>query len=135
MSIKKAQSGLLKRLRDLVGDANIAKEGLTFNAGTTPYYKVQFRIDKPSDPTLGTQYYRDNMEFQVFVMCQANKGTGQAMDLAESVRYEFRKGTTIVNDGIITNILETPQIGGAVVLGEWIMCPVLIPTITEVFSA
>ena len=132
MSVLKTQKGLIKHLNLLVPAVPTAYEGASFNAPATIYQRLQFRINQPDDPVLGTGYYRERIEMQIFVNAPTNKGTGEALTRAELLRTHFKKGTTISEDGILIHILETPQISGTVAFGDRIICPVLIDVVAEV---
>ena len=134
MSIKKTQIGLIKHLNALVSVLPTAYEGVSFTPPTSMYQRVQFRLLKPDDPTFGKGYYRERLELQIFVYGETNKGTGEVLDRAELLRTHFTKGTTIVESGLYLHILETPTIAGTTAIGDRIICPVLIPVITEVIT-
>lgn len=100
------------------------------------HQRVQWNIDRPTDPVLGVGYHRENLEFQVFVF--APKGTG-TLDLnaqTTKIRNAFRKGTTIFLDseGVRILILETPQIAGVSIVQGYAVSPVLIPVTIEVYN-
>lgn len=132
MSVLKTQKGLIKHLNLLVPSLPTAYEGASFTPPSTIYQRLQFRVNQPDDPVLGTGYYRERMELQIFVNAPANKGTGEALTRAELLRTHFKKGTTIAEDSILIHILETPQISGTVAFGDRIICPVLIDVTAEV---
>ena len=130
--ILETQLELLKRLKDLVGDSVIAKEGISFKPLDGVYYRTQFRISPPDDPVLGTGYYRERIEFQVFVHAPANQGTAAAINAASEIRTIFKKGSTFTRNGFLIHVLETPHIAGTTTFGDRTICPVMIPVVTEV---
>jgi len=132
MSVLKTQKGLIKHLNLLLPNIATAYEGASFTPPTTIYQRLQFRINRPDDPVLGTGYYRERIEMQIFVNAPTNKGTGEALARAELLRTHFKKGTTLSEDGILIHILETPQIAGTMAIGDRIICPVLIDVTAEV---
>ena len=132
MAVLETQRGLIKHLNLLLPNLPTAYEGLSFTPPSGIYQRLQFRINPPDDPVLGTGYYRERMEMQIFVNAPTNKGTGEALSRAQLLRTHFKKGTTISESGILIHILETPQISGTVALGDRIICPVLIDVIAEV---
>ena len=121
MAVLETQRGLIKHLNLLLPNLPTAYEGLSFTPPSTIYQRLQFRINQPDDPVLGTGYYRERMEMQIFVNAPTNKGTGEALSRAQLLRTHFKKGTTIVESGILIHILETPQISGTVALGDRII--------------
>lgn len=132
MSVLKTQKALVKHLNLLMPNVPTAYEGASFTTPNTLYQRLQFRINRPDDPVLGTGYYRERMEMQIFVNAPTNKGTGEALTRAELLRTHFKKGTTIAEDGVLIHILETPQIAGTIAIGDRIVCPVLIDVTAEV---
>lgn len=99
------------------------------------YQRVQFRISKPDDPVLGTGYYRERLEMQIFVSGLSDQGTGEVLDRAELLRTHFKKSTTLTESGVVVHVLETPTIAGTTIIGDRVFCPVLIPVIAEVLTA
>lgn len=132
MSIKKTQVGLIKHLQTLSPALPTAYEGVSFTPPTGMYQRVQFRISKPDDPVLGQGYYRERLEIQVFVYGAINKGTGEVLDRAEMLRQHFKKGTFLLEQQIPIHVLETPAISGTVVIGDRILCPVIITAVAEI---
>ena len=132
MSVLKTERALIKHLNLLTPALPTAYEGASFTPPTTIYQRVQFRVNQPDDPVLGTGYYRERIEMQIFVNAPTNKGTGEALTRAELLRTHFKKGTTIAEDGVLIHILETPQIAGTMAIGDRIVCPVLIDVTAEV---
>lgn len=135
MSVLKTQKGLIKHLNLLLPNLPTAYEGVSFNPPTGVYQRIQFRISRPDDPVLGTGYYRERIEMQIFVNAPSNKGTGEALARAELLRTHFKKSTTISEDGVLIHVLETPQISGTMAVGDRIICPVLIDVTTEVLCS
>ncbi len=111
-----------------------AYEGVNFNPPDGNYLMTQFRIGKPSDPTLGLGYHRENLQFQVFVMTPRGKGTGEATRQAELIRNRFAKGTYLNEAGVRIYVLETPFVGSATIVQGRVMVPVLVDLIGEVES-
>ena len=111
-----------------------AFEGLSFDPPTTMYQRCQFLIQSPDDPVLGTGYYRERIQFQVFIVGEANKGTAEAIQRAEIVRERFKKGTTLLEGGFRIHILSTPKVGSVSPVGTRTITPVLIDVVTEIYS-
>ena len=118
----------------LVPSLPTAFEGLSFDPPTTMYQRCQFLIQSPDDPVLGTGYYRERIQFQVFIVGEANKGTAEAIQRAEIVRERFKKGTTLLEGGFRIHILSTPKVGSVSPVGTRTITPVLIDVVTEIYS-
>jgi hypothetical protein len=132
MSILKTQTALIDHLKTLTPTLPTAYEGVSFTPPTGTYQRVQFLIQDPTDPVLGTGYYRENLELQIFVNSPNNKGVGEALSRAELLRVHFKKGLTIQKDTLRIHILETPRISGSAVIGDRLIVPILIPVVSEV---
>lgn len=92
----------------------------------TPYQRVQISPQRPENPTMGDDYYRERGEFQVFLCYPSNQGTGEILTRAELVRNHFKRGTTIVEGSRVVLITRTPQIAGETIIGDRVIVPVLI---------
>ena len=113
-----------------------AYEAMSFDAPDDDVYlRLQFVVNTPDDPTLGVGYYRERITAQIFVVDSAGHGTGTAEQLAETIRQHFKKGTTLIQDGVRIQVLTTPQISGSVVLQNKLIIPVMINVVGEVFTA
>jgi hypothetical protein len=96
------------------------------------YQRVQFNIGRPVDPVLGTGYFREDVELQIFVNAPVNQGTGEALDRAELLRKHFAKGLALPEQGDMLHVLTTPQIAGCAVIGNRVIVPVIIAVTVEV---
>lgn len=134
MSVLKTQTALIKHLKTLLPAIPTAFESVSFTPPNSLYQRVQFRVSPPDDPVFGTEYYRERMEMQIFLYGLSNKGTGEVLAQAELLRNHFKKSTTLVEQGIYIHILETPAISGTQVIGNRVICPVLIPVVAEIAS-
>jgi hypothetical protein len=132
MSVLKTEKALIKHLNLLTPALPTAYEAASFTPPTTIYQRVQFRVNQPDDPVLGTGYYRERIEMQIFVNAPTNKGTGEALSRAEILRQHFKKSTTLPEAGVLVHVLETPHISGTIAVGDRIICPVLISATAEV---
>lgn len=131
IEIKKAAE---RHLNTLTPTVPIAWEGVSFTPPTGLYERVQFTIQPPEDPVLGTGFHRERMTMQVFCLGATNKGTAEVLARAELVRNHFKKGTVFVEGDVKIHVLSTPQIAGATTLSDKAICPVLIELVAEVYS-
>lgn len=110
-------------------------EGVSFVPPTDSLYqRVQFVIQSPDDPVLGTGFHRERVTMQVFVVGLLNKGTSEVINRAELIRNTFAKGLVLNENNVRIHVLKTPQIAGTTVASDRIMCPVLIELVAEVYS-
>jgi len=133
MAIDKVKVALERHLSTMTPAVQTAFEGVSFKptAGTM-YQRAQLRIDDPDDPVLGKGYYRERVQFQVFVVAPSNKGTGAAIARAQLIRERFKKGTSLTESGVVLHVLETPRISGATSATDRVIVPVLINVVAEV---
>jgi hypothetical protein len=134
MAIAESKRALERHLMALVPSLPTAFEGVSFDVPTSMYQRCQLRIGKPTDPVLGTGYYREVIQFQVFILGEANKGTTESIQRAEIVREQFKKGTTLLEGDFRIHILSTPTVGSVSPVGTRTITPVLIDVVTEVYS-
>jgi Bacteriophage related domain of unknown function len=109
LNIKKA---LERHLVNNAGTTKIAFEGASFKPPAGLYLVCQFSNPRSIDPTIGRDYHREEVTFQVFVMDVSGKGTSNALAYAENIRSWFAKGSTWMESGTRINVLETPTIAG-----------------------
>lgn len=98
------------------------------------YQRVQFLVQTPEDPVLGTGFYRERVTMQVFVVGMINKGTSEVLSRAELIRDRFKKGLVLVENNVRIHVLRTPQVSGTAIASDRIICPVIIELVAEVYS-
>ena len=89
MALTEAKKALERRLTTLSPSLPTAYEGVSFTPPATMYQRVQFLIKNPEDVTIGDTYYREQIQMQVFVVDEPNKGTNSAITRAEVIRNLF----------------------------------------------
>ena len=134
MAIIEIKRAAERKLNALTPAVTTAWEGVSFNAPNGLYQRVQFTIQSPDDPVLGTGFHRERVTMQVFVVGAANKGTSEVINRAELIRNHFAKGLVLQEGNVRIHVLTTPQIAGNTVVSERIICPVLIQLVAEVYS-
>jgi hypothetical protein len=127
--------GCEKRISSVETVLPIAYEGINFIPPTSGMYlKTQFVSLGAEDPVIGKGYYREHIQFQVFITDNSGKGTTQALIKAGQIRDSFSKGTTIVEGGMSMHILTTPQIAGTIIIDGKVIIPVLIDITAEIYE-
>lgn len=134
MAIIQIKRAAERKLIELSPSFPTAWESVTFNPPDGLYQRVQFTIQAPDDPVLGTGFHRERMQMQVFVVGNANKGTSEVLERIELVRKHFAKGLVLDEDGIKIHVLSTPQITGSSIASERVICAVIIKLVAEVYS-
>lgn len=134
MAIIEIKRAAERKLSTLTPALPTAYEGVSFTPPNTMYQRVQFTIQTPDDPVLGTGFHRERMQLQVFVVGAANKGTSEVINRAELIRNHFAKGLVLQEGNVKIHVLKTPQIAGNTVVSERVICPVLIDLVAEVYS-
>jgi Bacteriophage related domain of unknown function len=131
INIKKAAE---RRLQSAFPTTPIAFENVKFEPTSALYFKTQFVISPPDDPVIGDKYYRERMQFQVFVCDKVNAGTANALTIAEQIRVLFAKATTMQEAGTNIYVFTTPQVSGSIVAQDRLIVPVIISLVGEVFT-
>ena len=134
MAVLEITKAAEQRLLEITPSIPTAFEGVHFEPPSGMYQRCQFIISPPDDPVLGTGYYRERVEFQVFVSSPAGLGVGDALARAELIRDKFKKGTYFTSGVIKIHVLSTPQVAGTVPLGDRVVVPVMISLVGEVYS-
>ncbi len=135
MAIIEVKRAAERHLSTLTPNIATGYEGVTFAPPVGLYQRVQFNIQTPDDPVLGTGFYRERITMQVFIAGALNKGTAEVIARAELVRNHFNKGLTLLENNIRIHVLRTPQIAGTSVASDRLVCPVIIELVAEVYSA
>lgn len=134
MAIIEVKRAAERHLQNLTPVIPTAWEGVSFTPPSELYQRVQFMIQRPTDPVLGKGFYRENITMQIFVVGATNKGTAEVINRAELIRNHFSKGFTMLEDNIRIHVLNTPQVTGTSITSERVICPVLIELVAEVYS-
>jgi len=134
MALTEAKKALERRLTTLSPSLPTAYEGVSFTPPATMYQRVQFLIKNPEDVTIGDTYYREQIQMQVFVVDEPNKGTTSAITRAELIRNLFKKGTTLLEGDNRIHVLSTPKVAGVGGVGNRVIVPVLIDVKVEDYS-
>jgi hypothetical protein len=135
MSVQTVKKAARLHLAALSPELPTAYEAYPFDAPSSELYqRTQFVVTTPDDPVIGDRYYRERVEFQVFVVGPAGVGTSKVDTRAELIRNHFYKGLTLIQDGMRIYVLRTPQIAGTTVVQDKVIIPVLIDLVGEVYS-
>lgn len=135
MAIVEIKRAAERHLNTLTPFVPTGYEGVTFNPPSNAIYqRVQFLIQTPDDPVLGTGFYRERVSMQIFVVDMLNKGTAEVLNRAELIRNKFAKGLVLNEGNIRIHVLRTPQVAGTTVASDRIICPVVIELVAEVYS-
>jgi len=134
MAIIEIKRAAERKLNALTPSIPTAWESVSFEPPVGLYQRVQFTIQSPDDPVLGTGFHRERISMQVFVVGAANKGTSEVITRAELIRTHFAKGLVLQEGNIKIHVLRTPQVAGTTVASERVVCPVIIELVAEVYS-
>jgi hypothetical protein len=134
MAIIEIKRAAERKLQALTPSIPIAWESVSFEPPVGLYQRVQFTIQTPDDPVLGTGFHRERLQMQVFVIGAGNKGTSEVITHAELIREHFKKGLVLQEGNIKIHVLRTPQVAGTTIASERIVCPVIIQLVAEVYS-
>lgn len=113
----------------------IAYENVPFTPTlNVPYLKANMLPAEPDNSTQGSSYYREIGIFQVSLYYPAGTASGSAKARAELVRVHFKRGTTLVKNGVKTIIIATPKVHPALVDGDRYVVPVSIRYQADIFT-
>lgn len=110
----------------------ISFENDNFKPGDALYLRVGFRVNRPTDNSIGSDCYLENITATVFVSDKLNIGTANAITKAETVRSTFYKRLTMQENDTRIHVLQQPQVGTATKASDRLVVPVLITLTVEV---
>lgn len=131
MSIKQTKIALIKHLNTLLPLLPTGYEASSFVPPTGIYQRVQFGIGNPRDTTLGVGYFQQPVDMQIFINSPINLGDGVALDRAVLLQKHFRKGLALFEAGNPVHILQTARIQGSIVVGDKLIVPIIVQTLSE----
>ena len=135
MAIVEIKRAAERHLNALTPTVQIGWENVSFDPPKDQLYqRVQFLVQTPEDPVLGTGFHRERITMQIFVVGMINKGTSEVLSRAELIRDKFKKGLVLVENNVRIHVLRTPQISGTAIASDRIICPVIIELVAEVYS-
>lgn len=97
----------------------------------TPYQEVHLLFGAPENPAYGA-HYREIGVFQVSLMYPQGAGPAAADARAKAVRDWFKRGTTVIADGIEVIVQRTPAIADGYQDGDRWRVPISIPFFASV---
>ena len=83
-----------------------------------PYQQIYLIPAEPSNPSMGSNFYREQGIFQVTLRYPFGAGSGAALTQAELIKATFRRGMSMVAGGQITIVDRTPAIMPHVIDGD-----------------
>jgi hypothetical protein len=131
--LEKTKKLIENRLKTLSPALAIAFDNVVFTppANAGKYLRCTFNIQRPDDTSVGSDYYRENVTVNIYVMDKLNIGTGSALDTAEDIRTLFKKSTSLQDENVRITILRTPHIAGTTVTSDRLVCPISIQLLVE----
>lgn len=133
-SIVDTKRAIERVITNTFSSMKIAYEGVDFKPPTNEMYlTISFRVNNPTDPTLGKEYYRENITCTILVVDAINKGTTAAYTQAALVREALDKGSSFQEGNTLIHVLRTPQIAGSSITNQRVVVPVIISLTSEVY--
>ena len=136
MSTQNILSAFLNRLDAMSPALATQKPNVNFTPTTgTPYQRARLLPATPENPTLGDQYHREVGFFEVTLFYPINQGSGLANARADSVKQQFARGVTMVQNGQTVKVLRTPTVSPAIESDDRYIIPISIEYYSELFTA
>ncbi|WP_434033718.1 phage tail terminator-like protein [Cupriavidus sp. a3] len=127
MSNVAVRKALETRLNAMAPALATAWQNVQFTpAAGVPYQRADLLLGAPENPAYG-DYYREVGVLQVSLMYPSGAGPGAAEARAAAIRDWFKRGTTLVADGIEVVVQRTPTIAAGYADGDRWRVPVSIP--------
>lgn len=135
MSNLAIRRGLEVKLNSLAEKLPTAWENDDFSApANAPYQEVYLLFAKPENPTMGDEHYRQRGIFQITLRYPQNTGAEAAGLRAELLRKTFKRGLSVVANGVTTIIDETPEIGEGRNVGDRYVIVVRVRFYADIFE-
>jgi len=134
MSILTTTKKLIEnRLKTLSPLPSIAWPNVSFTppADGSLYLRCTMQIRDPDDTCIGSDYYRENVVFNVYVLDKLNIGSSNALNVAENIRTLFKKKTTLQEGTTKVQVLSTPRIAGEATTSNRSVVPISIELTVE----
>lgn len=109
MSNKAIRKALEKHLVEL-DDFPTAFENQKFTPEEWPYQQVNILFAAPENPTMGDGFFRQRGFMSIRLLYPLNAGPGAIETRAELLRATFKRGLSLIADGVTTIIDRTPEI-------------------------
>nr|WP_295383550.1 DUF4128 domain-containing protein [Pseudoxanthomonas sp.] len=101
----------------------------------TRYVRASLLSGETQNPIYGALHRRLIGMLQVDIVAPTGTGMAASEALAESLCTEFKRGTTLTQDGLTVVMDFSPSIGPAMIEGGWVMLPVSIRYRADDFAA
>lgn len=131
-AILDAKRAVERRLATAFPTTPISYENDNFQATSALYLRTSFRVNRPTDDSIGNNCYRENISFTVFVCDRLNIGTAGAITVAETIRSTFYKRLTLTEGTTKVHILRQPQVSTAAKTVDRLVIPIVITLTVEV---
>jgi hypothetical protein len=127
MSTASIRKALETKLAALSPALATAYENFPFTpANGTPYQEAFLLPGAPNNAEMGAKNYIDVGVFQVTLKYPLGNGPAAAQARADLLKTHFKRGTTMVQDGINVLVIRTPAVAGGFPLGDRYCIPVSI---------
>lgn len=135
MILSKIKRALERRLSTLTPAIPTAYGNAVYKpVANQPYQRVVFVPRNPNNSTLGSDFYLEQGEFQIFLAYPKNAGEADALDRADAIRSLFKRGTFMLEGDVRVHILGTPSVRGSAVIEDRLVIPIIVNFEAEVYS-
>ena len=134
MSTVKIRAALESALNSINPPIQTAWENVPYNPTVgTPYQRITLLMAQPSNPTMGSKFYRELGMLYVTLCYPTDSGTSALMTRAELIKSVFIVGASFTNGGITAIVTGTPEIGTPAIEDERYFAPVKIRFYADIF--
>lgn len=91
-----------------------------------PYQQVSVLFASPENPTMGDDFHRERGFMSVRLLYPTNSGKAAILERAGFIKDGFKRGLSLIQDGVTTIIEATPEIGGGENQADRYVVPVRI---------
>lgn len=100
-------------------------DDFTPNLGS-PYQRADLLSNTPDNQEMGSRSYNERGLFQITLAYPYGKGSGAADARAQIIRLHFKRGLTLVEQGLLINVIKTPRVAPAMIEEGRYVLPITI---------
>ena len=128
MSLVLIRRSFEKKLALLTPALATAYENAAFTpVNGTPYQRVHLIPSTPDNSTMGSSLYFERGIFQVTLCYSCGIGPLSIETQAQLLRTHFKRGTSLVEEGVTVTVTDTPRVAPGFPDGDRYTIPISVP--------
>lgn len=135
MSLEKIRDALEAALEAITPAIDTVHENEEYSPQPgVPYQETFLLVAMPNNSTLGDGFYQEQGVLQVNLKYQPGAGPADAVARAEMIRSAFKRGTSLILNGVTVQIDKTAAVSSGTVDGDRFKVVVRVPWHADIFN-